>query len=111
MRDVSRTLSECAIVLEDAVGVYASAVPERDAGLVRTLVVAVAGLKAAAVAGADHDDAGLADALWLARTLALAAAEACAAAAAAPRLGRLAALCESAAAAYEAGIRERARRP
>jgi hypothetical protein len=111
VRHVSWTLSEYAILLEDAVGVYATAVPERDAGLVRTLVVAVAGLKAAAVAGADDDATGLADALWLARTLALAAAEACGAAAPAPRLGRLAALCESAAAACETGIRERARRP
>ena len=111
MRDVSWSLSECAILLEDAVGVYATAAPEREAGLARALVVAVAGLKAAAVLSADDDATGLADALWLARTLALAAAEACGAAAPAPRLGRLAALCERAAAACEAGIRERTRRP
>jgi hypothetical protein len=108
VRDVSWGLSECAVLLEDAVGVYATGEPP-DTGLVRTVIVALAGLKA--VATSDEDDAAeLADALWLARTLALEAARACRDAAPAPQLDRCAALCERAAAVCEAAIRAHAPR-
>jgi hypothetical protein len=107
-RDASWTLGDCAILLEDAVGVYATHVPEGDPSLVRSVIVAVAGLKAAA---SSYEGAELPDALWLARTLALDAADACRTAPQAPYLARCAALCSRAAAACEAGIREHARRP